>query len=107
MSHWSVDDESTSILMNTFYKNLGSGKSKSSSLREAKLAFIKHPDNPYANPIYWGGFVLMGDDQPMSNDEVFNWWPLALLILGFLLVVGFVKRGSMIKLKLFDRKSIQ
>ena len=86
--------------MNAFYKNLGSGKSKSSSLRDAKLAFIKNPDYPYANPIYWGGFVLMGDDQPMSNEEVFNRWSLALLMLGLFLVGGF----AIIKLKLFHRK---
>ena len=58
VSLWQVADKSTSELMIEFYKNILSGKSYSSSLREAKLKLIK--DGTYSYPLEWSPFVLVG-----------------------------------------------
>ena len=56
---WSVDDDSTGLLMGEFYKGIKSGKTKSQALRDAQLA-VKN-DSRFEHPYYWGGIVLFGD----------------------------------------------
>jgi CHAT domain-containing protein/Flp pilus assembly protein TadD len=55
-SLWTVDDKSTSQLMQLFYKNLSS-MNKAEALRQAKLALKKD----YPNPFHWAAFSLQGD----------------------------------------------
>lgn len=55
-SLWSVDDRSTSELMQAFYANLNT-MTKTQSLRQAKLALMKN----YPHPFYWSPFCLQGD----------------------------------------------
>jgi len=59
---WSIDDQSSSIIVKNFYKNLSKGKSKSASLREAKLAYLDNSSLSEKSPYYWGAFVLIGND---------------------------------------------
>lgn len=60
-SLWSVDDTATSVLMENFYKTLGSQKiTKAEALRQAQLAVLKDKRfrrHPYA----WAPFILMGN----------------------------------------------
>lgn len=58
-SLWSVEDESTKLLMTEFYNGLQSGKSKVEALREAQLSVYNTPK--FQHPAYWSGFVLFGD----------------------------------------------
>lgn len=67
MSHWSVDDRSTSELMSLFYKNLSEGKSKDLSLKQAKKEFLNNTDELRTHPLYWAGFVVLGDTKPLTN----------------------------------------
>jgi len=68
---WSVDDASTGILMQTFYRNwtTGSPLSKAEALRRAQVAFLHGPPDqtapkpPYAHPYYWAPFILIGNWQ--------------------------------------------
>jgi CHAT domain-containing protein len=55
-SLWTVDDRSTSFLMQQFYRNLGT-MNKADALREAKLATMKE----YPSPFHWAAFCLQGD----------------------------------------------
>ena len=58
VSLWQVADSSTALLMEEFYKNLVSGKSKAVALAEARQTLIaKHYDNPF----FWAPFVLTGE----------------------------------------------
>ncbi|MEW6062608.1 MAG: CHAT domain-containing protein, partial [Bacteroidota bacterium] len=57
-SLWKVPDRQTYLLMDEFYKQMLSGKSYASSLREAKLTLIAAKESAF--PSKWSGFVLMG-----------------------------------------------
>ena len=61
VSLWAVDDESTSIFMDQFYKYVSEGKTFSHSLSQVKRDFIagKFGDE-YMAPYYWAPFVYYG-----------------------------------------------
>jgi CHAT domain-containing protein/tetratricopeptide (TPR) repeat protein len=63
MSLYDVPDEETMILMLRFYNNWLSGSSKASALREAALSVLEERRNSHgsAHPLYWGGFILVGN----------------------------------------------
>ena len=58
---WSVQDQSTAVLMTEFYQALlqQSGINKAEGLRQAQLALLKDPR--YQHPFYWSPFVLVGN----------------------------------------------
>ncbi|MCC2695416.1 CHAT domain-containing protein [Nodularia sp. LEGE 04288] len=59
VSLWAVDDNSTSVLMTEFYKNLQQNVDKATSLRNAMLTTMKtHP-----SPKYWAAFTLIGESE--------------------------------------------
>ena len=61
-SLWSVNDQSTSVLMSEFYRQLTQSKSpisKAESLRQAQLTMLKNPK--YNHPYFWASFVLIGN----------------------------------------------
>jgi len=63
-SLWSVKDESTSELMQVFYRNLWQkGMGKSEALRQAQLDMLDENRREHGNglPSTWGAFVLSGD----------------------------------------------
>jgi len=55
MSLWEVNDEATSVMMNEFYRNWLSGKSK----KEAFKAAQNKVRDEYESPFYWAAFVMM------------------------------------------------
>lgn len=57
---WSVNDEASTELMKTFYQSLAvDKKTKSQSLREAKLNLLSNAK--YRHPFYWSAYVLLGN----------------------------------------------
>lgn len=59
-SLWSVDDQSTALLMSQFYAELASNQvNKANALRQAQLSLLKNPN--YAHPMYWSAYVLVGN----------------------------------------------
>ncbi len=60
VSQWSVNDESTTKLMQNFYANLTQQKTaKGAALRKAALKLMQ--DKTHQHPFYWAPFILMGD----------------------------------------------
>lgn len=58
---WSVDDQSTGMVMGDFYMRLKShsGITKLQALRSAQLSMLN--GGKYAHPFFWAPFVLVGD----------------------------------------------
>jgi CHAT domain-containing protein len=69
VSLWKVEDQSTSLLMELFYRGLKQGLSKAEALRQAKIEvmntnlFLKSIDmkQSLASPFYWAPFVIFGN----------------------------------------------
>ena len=59
MSLWQVDDEATSLLMTSFYKELAKGRSKSDALKAAQKAVKTNKDKDFSSPYYWAAFILL------------------------------------------------
>lgn len=55
MSLWKVPDESTSILMTQFYKNLMTGIERHQALKDA-MNYVK---TLFPDPYYWAGFIML------------------------------------------------
>ena len=58
VSLWKVADNSTAILMHTFYKKLLKEGNYSSAIRHAKMAMIN--SSKFSQPYYWAPFILIG-----------------------------------------------
>jgi CHAT domain-containing protein len=57
---WTVDDESSSLFMETFYAALSQpGITKAEALRQAQLKLLKDPD--FRHPLHWAPYVLVGN----------------------------------------------
>ncbi|MFH1891552.1 MAG: CHAT domain-containing tetratricopeptide repeat protein [Candidatus Zixiibacteriota bacterium] len=65
MSLWKVPDKETCELMELFYRAWLSGESKSVALRKAALSLMseRRRSKGSAHPLFWGGFVLVGDPE--------------------------------------------
>lgn len=69
VSLWKVEDQSTSLLMEQFYRRLKQGESRAEALRQAKLEVLHATIDlkaigmrqPLASPFYWAPFILVGD----------------------------------------------
>lgn len=60
---WPVDDRCTNEILDAMYEGLLSGSSPAEALQAAKKQFIaEHQDDGLADPFYWSGIVLLGDD---------------------------------------------
>jgi CHAT domain-containing protein len=73
-SLWNVNDERTAAFMESFYRHLSEGQSKSQALRSAKLEML-HDERTIA-PRYWAAFILLGEDRrtvPIAERARPNW----------------------------------
>ncbi len=59
---WRITDAGTIDFVHEFYRQLFSGQSQASALREAKLSIIAQlrKQHGHSHPLIWGGFVLQG-----------------------------------------------
>lgn len=70
LSLWQIDNESTAILLEDYYRQIAAGADKSSALQRAKLKYLSANKNSIAaHPIFWAAFVQIGIDQPLYLAE--------------------------------------
>jgi CHAT domain-containing protein len=94
-SLWSVDDKSTSELMQYFYKNLKSGQGKDEALHQAKLNYLADKGIEASHPFYWAGFVQIGNSEAIYSNSDFNlYWGIGGLLLAIAVFIGFRRRKS-------------
>lgn len=58
-SLWNVDDRSTARFMESFYRHLAGGSSKTKALKQAKNEMIRLP--AFRHPHHWAPFILSGN----------------------------------------------
>ncbi len=63
MSLWKVNDETTRVLMEAYYRNLLAGQGRSTALREA----MRWVSLIYPHPHYWAPFIALGRDTPLRS----------------------------------------
>nr|WP_244237092.1 CHAT domain-containing tetratricopeptide repeat protein [Corallococcus llansteffanensis] len=61
MSLWKVNDETTGVLMEAYYRNLLAGQGRTKALREA----MRSMRLTRAHPHYWAPFIAVGSDAPL------------------------------------------
>ncbi len=66
---WTANDESTTLLMDSYYKNLEEGKPKSNALRLAKLSYLQNTDELGGHPYYWSHVIVSGNNQPIVRSS--------------------------------------
>jgi filamentous hemagglutinin family protein len=60
-SLWSVQSDSTALLMAQFYRNLKSSPIKVEALRQAQITILTNPNSSYRSPFFWAPFVMVGN----------------------------------------------
>jgi CHAT domain-containing protein len=93
---WKVPDESSAQIMVSFYQYLKAGLSKPEALQKAKLDYLNNAKfEAQKHPVYWAGFVLSGNPEPISTHNIIPWWIWLVSGLGVLLLFAyFFKRKS-------------
>lgn len=66
MSLWNVPDVQTASLVKSFFENLNNGAPKDQALKKAKLQYLSEAPKSASHPLYWAGFILSGDTQPIE-----------------------------------------
>jgi CHAT domain-containing protein/tetratricopeptide (TPR) repeat protein len=63
VSLWPVQDDSTALFMERFYRHLRSGTPAASALRAAQLELRED----YPHPYHWAAFILIGKGDPIGT----------------------------------------
>ncbi len=84
ISLWTATYEPTLSELKEFYKHLVLGKPKDEALRLAKLKYLKSANPLEANPRYWSGLVVIGDQEALFKGYVAKRFIFPLLIIIFL-----------------------
>lgn len=94
MSLWSVPDNETAIITHSFFKELKNGKSKDDALQFAKLQYLNTPNIApnRQHPLYWAGFVPIGDMSPLYDSNFFSYKWVVAIIIGMILLAFFARR---------------
>ncbi len=84
---WKTDDQSSSDIIYTFYEELNKQLEKDDALRNAKIKYLeKAKTSDDANPLYWAGFIIIGNNQPILLNTISN----TINIVYYALIVGFI-----------------
>jgi CHAT domain-containing protein/tetratricopeptide (TPR) repeat protein len=65
MAMWEIEDKSGTEIVKGFYDNLKKGYSKSSSLRKARMKYLKQADQLRSHPYFWSSLVIYGNNSPL------------------------------------------
>ena len=82
-SLWKVNDYTTSVFMDYFYKNIKNDQSYFEANANAKLDFLKDKSisNAKKSPYYWSAFVYYGGIETAETSTHYYFYILGLLIL--------------------------
>lgn len=88
ISLWQVPDKATAKIMVNFYRYLKAGEGKDRALQHTKADFI-HNYPQMAAPLYWAGFILTGNKEPLAFPASGLWyWIIAGVLVALSVVVA-------------------
>jgi hypothetical protein len=65
MSLWKIDDETTSRLMQGYYRAVVDGRGRAEALRDVQLSLAR--DSKYRHPYYWASFIVSGNPASLHG----------------------------------------
>lgn len=95
LASWKIDEKSSAQIISSFLKYLDNGCTKSEALQKAKLDYLATASPRMANPLYWAGLNITGNNETIPlHQRNYWWWGLGLFVLGSLIVLLFLKTRS-------------
>lgn len=90
-SLWSVNDQSTSVLMSEFYKQYKQESHPTKALQKSKLNYLKNAKDEKSHPYYWAGFVASTTPSIAHSDSnIYNFlFITASLLLLYIIIQSF------------------
>lgn len=79
---WSVNDCTTSEIMDGFYANIKLKQSKSVALQQAQLSYVQSVDEVYQHPYFWAAFNVYGNPESIDLAGGLPFWVWPLLLIG-------------------------
>lgn len=95
LSLWKVNDYTTSVFMDDFYKNIKNNESYFEASANAKLDFLKNKSisNAKKSPYYWSAFVYYGGIETAKTPTNYYFYILGLfLLIGLFLVINLFRK---------------
>lgn len=84
LASWKIDEVSSVTILHSFFNYLNEGFSKSEALQKAKIDFLATASPTTANPVYWAGLTITGNNEPLAlRKETGVFWGYLWLILPF------------------------
>ncbi|WP_445717581.1 CHAT domain-containing protein [Flavobacterium sp.] len=74
LSSWAIDEQSSIQIIRSFLKYLDAGYTKSEALQKAKLDYLATASPRTANPLYWAGLNITGNNENIRLQERNYWW---------------------------------
>ena len=94
-SLWSIPDESTSMITQSFLSYCKRGLPKDEALRLAKLDYLEEAPSRLSIPFFWAGLILIGENTPISVEHSNNYFIVSgLLLFGVLLIFLYRRRTA-------------
>jgi CHAT domain-containing protein len=95
MAMWEIEDRSGTEIVKGFYDNLKKGYSKSSSLRRARIKYLKQADQLRSHPYFWSTLVVYGNNNPLYYSKFLIILPLlAGIVISLFLGIYFWRRKN-------------
>ncbi len=80
LASWKIDEKSSVQIITSFLKYLDQDNTKSEALQKAKLDYLATASPRMANPLYWAGLNITGNNETIRlHKPNYWWWCLAIL----------------------------
>lgn len=96
---WEVNDETSSVIITSFYKYLSLGKPKDKALQKAKLDYLENTSPTFSDPYYWAAYQIQGNTSPVVRSKL---W---IVIVVLLVSVGLIS-AYLIRRRISDARSL-
>jgi len=85
---WKIDEQSSTMIIRSFYENLRAGAPKDVALQRAKLAYLSDAGGRLFSPRYWAGLAILGNVDPVVFKPSTPIWHLVAGVFGIALFLA-------------------